>query len=282
MPELPEVETIARDVRPHLEGRTIVTARLFKTDVLRQIRRPAFERGVRGRQVRSVGRRAKHVVLELDDGRRVVIQPRMTGSLLVDRRGSTVDRGRRPRDPYDVLHLDLDSGARIRYRDVRRLGAIFLLSPTQWTRYDAALGPEPLEPSFTPDSLAAILRDAGLAVKKALMDQRRLAGVGNIYANEALWIARIDPSRAARTVQPEEAERLHAAVVDVLARSIRGRGTTVRDYRTGTGEPGGFQGRLAVYERAGEPCLRCGGGKRVALTHAIDSRSTYFCPGCQR
>ncbi len=274
MPELPEVETIARDVRPHLEGRTIVVARLFKTDVLRRVRRPAFERGVRGRQVRRVGRRAKHVVLELDDDRRVVIQPRMTGSLLVDAR-------RRPRDPYDVLHLDLDSGERVRYRDVRRLGAIFLLSPAQWARYDAALGPEPLGPTFTTQTLAAILRRGTLAVKAALMDQRRLAGVGNIYANEALWIARIDPSRSARTVRPEEAERLHAAVVDVLARSIRGRGTTVRDYRTGTGEPGEFQGRLAVYERAGQPCHRCGGGKRIALTHAIDGRATYFCPTCQ-
>ncbi len=276
MPELPEVETIARDIRPHLQGRTIISARLFKTDVLRKVRRPAFERGVRGRRVNRVGRRAKHLVLELDDERRVVIQPRMTGALLVDAHRAPV------RDRYDVLHLDLDSGVRVRYRDVRRLGAIFLLSPAEWARYDAALGPEPLERSFTADAFAAILRAAVPAVKKAIMDQRRLAGVGNIYASEALWIAGIDPSRSARTVRREEAVRLHAAIVDVLARSIRGRGTTVRDYRTGTGEPGGFQGRLAVYERAGEPCLRCGGGKRVALTHAIDGRATYFCPGCQR
>jgi formamidopyrimidine-DNA glycosylase len=112
------------------------------------------------------------------------------------------------------------------------------------------------------------------------MDQRRLAGVGNIYASEACWIARIDPSRPARALTAADVARLHAAIVGVLARAIASRGTTVRDYRTGTGEPGGFQGRLAVYARAGEPCRRC--GTRIALTHALDGRATYFCHRCQR
>jgi len=277
MPELPEVETIASDVRPHLEGARIERARVFKPDVLRSVSRPAFEHGLSGRTVTRVGRRAKHLVLSLDNGARVVIQPRMTGALLVDGAGLEV---RGARDPYDVLEFRLDSGERVHYRDVRRLGAVFLLTPTAWARYDAAIGPEPLEPDFTPARLTAILAGGALAVKKAIMDQRRLAGVGNIYASEALWAARIDPSRAARTIRPEEAAGLHAAITDVLRRSISGRGTTVRDYRTGTGEPGSFQGRLAVYDRAGEPCLRC--GTRIALTHAIDARATYFCHRCQR
>jgi formamidopyrimidine-DNA glycosylase len=116
-------------------------------------------------------------------------------------------------------------------------------------------------------------------VKKVIMDQKKLVGVGNIYASEALWMAGIDPSREARKVKPAEAALLRDAIVDVLARSIKGRGTTVRDYRTGTGEPGNFAGRLAVYDREREPCLRC--GRRIVMTHAIDARSSYFCPGCQ-
>jgi len=271
MPELPEVETIAADVRPHLQGAIIRRARVLKPDVLRRIRRPAFERALAGRRVTRVGRRAKHLVFELDDGSRLVIQPRMTGAMLVDRDTS---------DPYTVLRLELDTGRTARFRDVRRLGAIFLMDARAWRRYDAAIGPEPLDPSFTPPALGAALAGTRAAVKKAIMDQKRLAGVGNIYASEACWIACVDPSRPANGLTADEVARLHAAIVDVLARSIANRGTTVRDYRTGTGEPGAFQGRLAVYDRAGEPCLRC--GTRLAMTHTLDGRSTYFCYRCQR
>jgi formamidopyrimidine-DNA glycosylase len=276
VPELPEVETIAADVRPHLAGARIRVARVLKPDILRRVSRPAFERAVSGRRVTAVGRRAKHLVIALDDGRRVVIQPRMTGSLQVSgKRGA----GSRERDPYDVLHFELDSGVLVRLRDVRRLGVVLLLSPAQWVRYEAAIGPEPLEPGFTADVLAGTLRGARAAVKKAIMDQRRLAGVGNIYASEALWQAGIDPSRPAASLTSDEVRALHAAIVDVLRRSVAGRGTTVRDYRTGTGQPGTFQERLNAYDRAGEPCRRC--GTRLAMTHAIDGRSTYFCHQCQ-
>ncbi len=273
MPELPEVETIARDVRPHLVGATLSRVRLYKSDVLRGITGAAFLRALEGRAVAAVGRRAKHLVILLGDGKRLIIQPRMTGSL-------TVERGP-DRDPYAVIEADLSTGGRLRYRDVRRLGAVHLLAPAAWERYTARIGPEPLERSFTPARLAAALAGGDLAVKKALMDQRRLAGVGNIYANEALWRARIDPSRAARTIRPDEVRRLHRAVVDILRSAIRHHGTTVRDYRTGTGEAGEFQERLDVYGRAGQGCRRCGSRRRIALTHAIDQRATYFCPGCQ-
>jgi len=274
VPELPEVETIARDVRPLLEGAAFQSARVLKPDILRGVTRSAFERALAGRVVRAVGRRAKHLVILLDDGRRVVIQPRMTGSLLVTRRG-----GRR--DPYAAIEARLSTGGLLTYRDVRRLGAVHLLTPRAWERYTARIGPEPLEPDFTAQRLAAALADGTLAVKKALMDQRRLAGVGNIYANEALWRARLDPSRAARSITAGEARRLHRALRTLLSGAIRRRGTTVRDYRTGTGEAGEYQSRLDVYGRAGLPCRRCGEAHRIAVTHAIDARATYFCPGCQ-
>lgn len=271
MPELPEVETIARDLRPHVTGARIGTVHVNKPDVLRNSRPRAFARALEGRRITELERRAKHLVFLLDDGLRMVIQPRMTGSLSVT--------GRRTRDPYAVLEFPLDGGRVLTFRDVRRLGAVLLLTPARWKAYTARLGPEPLERGFTPARMAEALAGGRLAVKKALMDQRRLAGVGNIYANEALWIARVDPSRPAAGLRPAEVARVHRAVVDVLRRAVEGRGTTVRDFRTGTGGPGTFQGRLAVYERAGQPCLRC--GRRIALTHAIDQRATYFCPWCQ-
>ena len=273
MPELPEVETIARDIRPRLVGETIRGIRVIKPDILRGIGRRAFERSLTGRRVTAVGRRAKHLVIVLDDGRRVVIQPRMTGSLQVTDAAAPADR-------YVVLAARLSGGRQLAYRDVRRLGAVHLLSARAWMRYTARIGPEPLEAGFTAARLAARLAGGRLAVKKALMDQRRLAGVGNIYANEALWAAGIDPSRLARTVTAAEARRLHRALLGILRRSIRRRGTTVRDYRTGTGEAGAYQSRLDVYGRAGRPCRRC--GRRIVLTHAVDARATYFCPGCQR
>ena len=273
MPELPEVETIARDIRPYLVGATIRDIHVLKPDILRGIGRRAFERSLTGRRVTAVGRRAKHVVIVLDDGRRVVIQPRMTGSLLVTDAAAAADR-------YVVIAARLSGGGRLAYRDVRRLGAVHLLSAEAWMRYTARIGPEPLEAAFTAARLAGLLAGGRLAVKKALMDQRRLAGVGNIYANEALWAAGIDPSRLSRTVTAAEARRLHRALVGILRRSIRRRGTTVRDYRTGTGEAGAYQSRLNVYGRARRPCRRC--GRRIVLTHAIDARATYFCPGCQR
>lgn len=276
MPELPEVETIARDIRPHLQGRTITAARVFKADILKNSTRPRFERGVTGRRITAVGRRAKNLVLELDDERRIVIQPGMTGAMLVERRPTPHS----PLPTYDVIRLTLNSGKVAVYRDVRRLGRVYLFTPAQWLKHDAAIGPEPLDPAFTAETFHALLTGSRLAIKKAIMDQRKLAGVGNIYANEALWVAGIDPSREARRITSEESTLLHAAIVRILSDSIEGRGTTVRDYRTGTGEPGNFQGRLVVYERAGEPCLRC--GRRIAQTHAIDARSSYFCPGCQR
>lgn len=271
MPELPEVETIARDLRPGLSGARFSDVRIHRPNVLRDITPSALARALRGRRVAEVGRRAKHLVILLDDGARLVIHLRMTGSLYI----TTA----RKRDPYCVLDVGLGTGRRLVFRDVRRLGTVQLLSPQRWATYSARIGPEPLEKAFTADTLAHALHGAKTAIKKALMDQRRLAGVGNIYANEALWLARIDPSRPAHGLTSAEIKQLHKAVVGVLRRAVAGRGTTVRDYRTGTGEPGTFQGRLAVYGRAGEPCLAC--SRHLALTHAIDARATYFCPWCQ-
>jgi formamidopyrimidine-DNA glycosylase len=273
MPELPEVETIVRDIRPALLGRRIDRVALSHEDVLRGVTRRRLVRGLTGATVRDVFRRAKHAVLDLGP-KRLVVQPGMTGSLVVHRRPLPTDERQ-----YAVLRAELDNGRELVYRDVRRLGTLLLLDERGWERYDRAIGPEPLDPAFTPERLGEALGRSRQAVKKILMDQKHLAGVGNIYANEALYAAGIDPSKAARKLTPEDHRRLHAEVRRILQAAIRSNGTTVRDYRTGTGDEGNFQLELLVYGREGEPCRRC--GTRLTGTHTIDARITVFCHRCQ-
>jgi formamidopyrimidine-DNA glycosylase len=273
MPELPEVETIVRELRPRVVGRTLRDVALSHDDVLRGTTRRRLVRGLEGAVVRGLGRRAKHAVFDLGD-RRLVVQPGMTGSLTVHERPLTKEERR-----YAVLSARLDDGRRLVYRDVRRLGTLLLLDDRGWRAYDSAIGPEPLDPGFTADQLLAILRRSRQAVKKVLMDQRHLAGVGNIYANEALFAAGIDPSRAANRIRPEEAKRLHEELRRILEAAIVSNGTTFRDYRTATGERGNFQFELFVYGREGERCKVC--GTRLTGTHLIDGRITVFCHRCQ-
>jgi len=208
-------------------------------------------------------------------GDRIVVQPRFTGALLLAR-GPLPDS----EAPYSTLHFTLDDGRDLHYRDIRRLGTVTIMSPERFADYSASLGIEPLDPAFTESHLSGILRGSKQAVKKVLMDQRVVVGIGNIYANEACWRAGIDPSRSARSVTPDEAAALHAGIVGVLAESIAARGTSFRDYRDASGGRGDFERSLAVYGRGGERCLRC--GARLVETHAIDGRTTVLCAGCQR
>ncbi|MBI1967950.1 MAG: bifunctional DNA-formamidopyrimidine glycosylase/DNA-(apurinic or apyrimidinic site) lyase [Gemmatimonadetes bacterium] len=275
MPELPEVETIVRELAPRLEGYRIARVRLAKTDVLRRVSKPRLVRTLTGNAFEEVTRRAKHAVFRLASGHRLIVQPRMTGSLVVYDRPLTRDEAR-----YAVLTCTIEDGRRFIYRDVRRLGTVWLLDERGWAAYTSRIGPEPLEETFTPFVFAERLKGTRVAVKKAIMDQRRIAGIGNIYANEALFEARVDPSKPTSRLSLDEFARLHEAVTGVLARAVDASGTTVRDYRSGTGEPGRFQFELKVYGRGGEPCVRC--GRRLVTTHAIDLRATTFCAYCQR
>ena len=275
MPELPEVETIVREIAPRLEGCRIAHVQLRKTDVLREVSKARLVKTLTGNTIEQVTRRAKHAVFRLSSGHRMIIQPRMTGSLLIYDRPLTRDELK-----YAVLICTLTDGRRFIYRDVRRLGTIWLLDEKGWIAYTGRIGPEPLEETFTPFVFADRLTGTRTAVKKAIMDQRRLAGVGNIYANEALFDARLRPARPTNKLSLEEFARLHAAIVDVLQRALASSGTTLRDYRTGTGERGRFQFKLRVYGRGGEKCMNC--GRKLVLTHEIDRRQTVFCRRCQR
>ncbi len=275
VPELPETETIARDLDATVRGRGIVGVEVTRPDVLRLVTPGELRERVTGARLERGWRRAKLVVLDLSTADRLVVQPRFTGALLLDA-GALPERER----AYSTLALALDDGRRLHSRDIRRLGTVSLMTPEQFRAYERTLGPEPLDPRFTPRELAGILRASRQAVKKVLMDQRRLVGVGNIYANEALWRAGIEPSRPARTLDEAEAGRLHAAVQAVLAESIAERGTSFRDYVDATGNAGGFTAHLQAYGRGGEPCGRC--GEPLSETHAIDGRTTVWCARCQR
>ena len=276
MPELPETETIARDLDREIAGSRVVGVTVTKADVLREVSAGGLRRRVAGLSIVRAWRRAKLVVLDLSSEDRIVVQPRFTGALLIDTGKNLDERELR----YSTLRFDLADGRAVHYRDIRRLGTVALMAPKRFEAYTADLGIEPLDPAFTEEHLSALLRSSRQATKKLLMDQRVLAGVGNIYANEALWRARIDPSRAANRVSAEEAALLRDAIVSVLSESIEQRGTSFRDYRDATGSRGGFAERLMVYGREGEPCPRC--GHRLIATHAIDGRNSVLCAHCQR
>jgi formamidopyrimidine-DNA glycosylase len=277
VPELPEVETIARNLQARVAGARIVDATVSRPDVLRRVSKGAFPGRVAGRRIVRCWRRAKTAILDLSDGSRICVQPRFTGALLVETRASPLDADSRR---YSTLRFHLSRGMTLHYVDVRRLGTVALLTPDQFAEFDASLGTEPLASEFTAELFSALLRASNQPIKKFIMNQAKVAGVGNIYAAEALWMAGIDPSKPASLVAPESALALHGAIVQVLSAAIAARGTSFRDYRDAEGEPGEFFRNLNAYGRAGQRCRRC--GRKLIGTHEIDGRATVFCSGCQR
>jgi formamidopyrimidine-DNA glycosylase len=274
VPELPETETIARDLDGAIRGRQIKTVSVRKSDVLRGVSPRALAKRLHDATILRSWRRAKLVVIDLDTGDRLVVQPRFTGALLIDDgsfHGNELD--------YSTLRLDLDDGRALHYADVRRLGTVALMSRDRFEQYSGKLGIEPLDRAFTTPHLSGVLRGTSQSVKKVLMEQRKIAGIGNIYANEALWRARIDPSRPAASVSLEEAALLRDSIVDVLTEAIEARGTSFRDYRDARGARGNFVEKLEVYGRGGLACRRC--GSKLVSTHAVDGRATTMCVRCQ-
>lgn len=275
MPELPETETIARDLDGALRGAVVSSVHVTRPDVLRVVTAASLGKRLAGAAVCSVSRRAKSIVIAFErDGaagpERLVVTPRFTGALLLD--GT-------PDDSYTCIRIALAGGRVLRYHDVRRLGTVALFDVPAFDAWSAALGPEPLDPELTDQRFSVIIRGSRRAVKSILMDQRRLAGVGNIYANEALWRAGIRPSRSGATVTLARCAALLASLRSVFTESIALRGTTFRDFRDAYGERGGFAAQLKAYGRAGLPCTRC--GTPLKSSHAIDGRQTVWCPKCQ-
>ncbi|MGI8756996.1 MAG: bifunctional DNA-formamidopyrimidine glycosylase/DNA-(apurinic or apyrimidinic site) lyase [Acidimicrobiales bacterium] len=265
MPELPEVETIRRGLLPLLVGRRFVGSGSHPSAKFL----PATQ--VVGAVVQNVDRRGKYLLLALDDRRRMVLHLGMTGQLGFAPIGD-------PLDPYARAWWHLDDDRTLVFRDVRRFGRIAVVGAGRTGPAAlAALGPEPFDPAFTAEGLWLDLRGSRVRVKTQLLGQRVVAGIGNIYADEALWRAGIHP--ASRRVSRPAAGRLHQAIVTVLDEAIRHGGTTLRDYRTVDGGSGRNQHRLDCYGRAGQPCRRCG---QALGRMVLDGRSTTSCSSCQR
>jgi len=282
MPELPEVETIRRDLAASLRGATIGAVRLLHDDILLDRGSPdRFVAALEGRRIDEVERRGKNLALRLGPDDRVLqSQVRMTGRFAVA--GADDPRGRQLRVAIGFSHLaaefDLVDGRTLLYDDVRRLGGFRLQSADEWARRAEELGPEPLDPDYAAADLAGGLGGGRTPVKNALLDQRRVAGIGNIYANEALFRASIDPRRPCGSLGPDEHRRLHRALRAVLREALRDEGTSLRDYRLVDGGTGRFQDRLRVYDREAQPCPRCG----TAIERVVQAgRSTFFCAACQ-
>ena len=260
-----------------ISGARIRGTTVLRGDVLRGTDAAGFDARLRGTTIVRCWRRAKLIVLDLDSGDRLLVQPRFTGALLVERDPDDISARDRA---YVTLSLALADGRQLHYRDIRRLGTVTLLDADGAAAVFATLGPEPLDPELTAERFSASLRTSRQAIKKVLMDQGVLAGVGNIYANEACWMARVDPSRPAGSLTDDEGTALLASLREVLSASIAVRGTSFRDYVDATGGRGGFVPFLQVYGRGGAPCVRC--GTVLTDTAAIDGRTTVFCWRCQR
>ncbi|HEX9097067.1 MAG TPA: bifunctional DNA-formamidopyrimidine glycosylase/DNA-(apurinic or apyrimidinic site) lyase [Candidatus Dormibacteraeota bacterium] len=281
MPELPEVETIARDLRPQLAGRRIESVQLTRDPAIRKrlVRYPnptTFVRQLRGRAIRSVERRGKYLVMPLDqDGQRLVVHLGMTGHLRVWEPEEALVK-------HTHFRALLDSGLELRYDDPRQFGRLLLGTQDELVAaraFPARLGPEPIHGDLTEAEFERIVKSRRRPIKSALLDQSFLAGVGNIYADEACFRARIRPSRWTHRLTARERRALYSAIQEVLENSIAARGSSIINYVDAFGVRGGNQEKLLVYGRSGEPCVTCGTplqGTRLA------GRGTVYCRKCQR
>ncbi|MGZ8688217.1 MAG: bifunctional DNA-formamidopyrimidine glycosylase/DNA-(apurinic or apyrimidinic site) lyase [Gaiellaceae bacterium] len=273
MPELPEVETVRRGIAPVLEGGRIERAAILDPRLVRPFDPQLVAGELVGERVSTVERRGKYLVVRFEEGRALLIHLRMTGSLRHGLRGALGE------DPHTRAVLSMDNGSDVAYRDVRRFGTWELFERGDVGPYLAArLGPEPLGPSFSANRLGARLHGRRAPLKSALLDQRTLAGLGNIYVDEALWHSRLHPLRPAGSLDGEEVRCLHRALRKVLRLGIERQGSTLRDYATPDGGYGSMQDEFRAYGRAGEPCDRCGAElERIVVA----GRGTTFCPLCQ-
>ena len=269
MPELPEVETIARGLDRMIAGKRIARAAVTLPKVVAPEPK-RFKRALAGDSIERIGRRGKFVVVSLASGRSLVVHLRMTGRLIVRTAGA------KTRYPYSNVRLDFDDGTRLEFADVRQFGRMRLVEPEE--AWAAEVGLEPLSADFSVERFSSLLSGRTTPIKVFLLDQRRIAGIGNIYACEALWEARIDPRKPAGSLSKERRRRLHLSIQSVLSRAIERRGTSVDDYVDAEGFEGGFQNELNVYGRDGEACFRCG---RSIVRTVLAQRGTWWCRNCQ-
>jgi len=274
VPELPEVETIVSDLRPHLLGRTILTGELLFPSIVRYPEPEEFIDSIAGARIESVGRRGKFILIGLGDELRLVVHLGMTGQVRLVAADSPVEK-------HTHVVLTLDDTRQLRYRDPRRFGRLLLGTEQELleSKTMPRLGPEPIDPGFAAGELYRRLRGRRTSLKAVLLDQGSIAGVGNIYADESLHRAGLRPDRQAGSLSRKSVQRLHDSLRESLQVAIENRGSSVDTYRDAWGEVGGQQEKLLVYGRAGEPCFTCG---RPLSVIRLAGRTTVFCRRCQR
>jgi formamidopyrimidine-DNA glycosylase len=274
MPELPEVEVIRRGLASTLTGRKITRVVIQNRRLRLPFPRSRLKGWVEGREVTSVSRRAKYLLITMESGAGLVIHLGMSGRLAFVPEGS-------PRKDHDHVRFILDGGLELRFNDARRFGSVQVVTPGGGDRAQlfAGIGPEPFSRAFSAAYLLARTRGRKRPIKNLLMDGRVVAGIGNIYANEALFVARIDPASPAGGLDHDGCRRLVRACRQVLGRAIACGGTTIANFVNSSGIAGSYQCELEVYGREGEGCRRCGSPIRRRL---LAGRATYSCPGCQR
>ena len=287
MPELPEVETVCRQLDPELRGHAIERLEVLDARWCRPMPPRTLERAVAGSTIEGLGRRGKYLLLGLDRDRTLVMHLRMTGNLVLVEGESKLDpsEGRRLYEnerSVSERHLrarfGLDDGRELWFTDPRRFGEAFLIDDADLEARFVKLGVEPLSADFTPAALGAMAANRTAPLKSFLLDQSGVAGVGNIYADEALFRARLHPLSPAGSMKAEHLEALRDAIVAALEAGIEGGGASIDDYRDGRGEKGTMQDEFLVHTREGEPCPRCDG---TVVRIVVSGRSTYYCPSCQ-
>jgi formamidopyrimidine-DNA glycosylase len=272
MPELPEVETIVNDLRPSLKDRSFADITILWPRMVLQPSAEELRRRLPGQVIKDIGRRGKYLIFRLASGEALIMHLRMTGSLLLNRKGDKHPVS----SPYITAIFRLDNGTELVFTDRRKLGTVSLVKDE--SELNEKLGPEPLDPDFTPQVLAKRLSSRKAPIKAVLCDQEVIAGIGNMYADEALFFARIHPLREANSLSHEEIKSLHKAIRQVLMRAISNGGASISDYRRPTGEKGTQQYDFYAAHRGGQTCKVCATPiERIT----VRNRGTYFCPKCQ-
>ena len=287
MPELPEVETVCRQLDPEISGRRILRLKILDDRWCRPVPARNLEKAMAGRMIRGLGRRGKYLLLRLDAEQTLVMHLRMTGNLVLIEGDAALDpsEGRRlyegersTSERHLRARFTLDDGRELWFTDPRRFGEAFLLDDADYEGRFESLGVEPLSEEFTVQALGEISAERTVPLKSFLLDQSGVAGVGNIYADEALFRARLHPLSPAGSMRPEHHEALREGVIAALEAGIEGGGASIDDYRDGRGEKGTMQDEFLVHTREGQPCPRCEG---TIVRIVVGGRSTYYCPDCQ-
>lgn len=273
MPEMPEVEQVRKTLTPHIKGKTITNIEIYLDRLIQHPSPAEFIKGLVGKTIQEVGRKGKYLVLQTAASQKLIVHLRMTGALIAQSSNAPVPK-------YAKIKFELTDGVTMWFTDIRTFGTLYLVTDNDvFIEGYETLGPEPLSAGFSAEYLAPLAAKSRKPIKTFILDQKIIAGLGNIYADECLALSKILPTRIANTLSAEEISRLCDAINAVIAQGIKNRGTTFRDYKDGEGNKGDNQNHLLVYSRAGKACRTCGA---TLLQIKVGGRGSVYCPECQK